>query len=438
MPANAFNSSSLHLLRAAVLCCVMGPAAVAYAAPCADGTTDQTFAGGMVGCAGTATWDNRASLCGAGYHPASANEWRSLFGGIAPAHNYWTNDDLRYSGAGSASCSAEYTAGYSCGANQPMRVCTTSGNDAEGNHCNWVNCGIGATTPNAYFGGCAGNTTAGTLCVPNGCADGSAEQAFNRGMVGCAGHVTWDNRATLCAPGYRLASADEWVNLHGAAAPSHNYWTNDDLKYNGSSLACTADLSGYSCGTNQPMRVCTSGGTDAEGNACNWANCGYGYTTPNHYFGGCVGNTTAGALCVPIEGCADGSVEQVLNNSTVGCAGSVAWVDRDSLCAPGWVAAGSEDWTGAYGSTTPSHNYWTNEDLKYNGSGSSSCYVSSTVGSQCFAGQPMRVCTPAGTDLEGNACNWTHCGLNAATPDQYFGGCNLNTTAGTLCLRPPP
>jgi hypothetical protein len=45
------------------------------------------------------------------------------------------------------------------------------------------------------------------------------------------------------------------------------------------------------------MRVCTASGTDAEGNVCNWENCGYGSTSPNQYFGGCEGNTTAGTLC---------------------------------------------------------------------------------------------------------------------------------------------
>jgi hypothetical protein len=43
----------------------------------------------------------------------------------------------------------------------------------------------------------------------------------------------------------------------------------------------------------------------------------------------------------------------------------------------------------------------------------------------------MRVCTPNGFDAEGNTCNWTHCGLDANTPDQFFGGCVSN--AGTLC-----
>ncbi|WP_437915338.1 hypothetical protein WME73_08325 [Sorangium sp. So ce302] len=64
---------------------------------------------------------------------------------------------------GSGSCSAA-PAGMSCGASTPMRVCSPDGVDPEGNQCNWVNCGHGDSTQNRYFGGCAGNTTAGTLC----------------------------------------------------------------------------------------------------------------------------------------------------------------------------------------------------------------------------------------------------------------------------------
>jgi len=44
------------------------------------------------------------------------------------------------------------------------------------------------------------------------------------------------------------------------------------------------------------VRVC-SGSTDPEGNTCVWINCGYLTATPNQYFGGCINNPTAGALC---------------------------------------------------------------------------------------------------------------------------------------------
>jgi hypothetical protein len=44
------------------------------------------------------------------------------------------------------------------------------------------------------------------------------------------------------------------------------------------------------------MRVCPASGSDTEGNHCNWTTCGYG-STQNGWFGGCMGNLTAGTLC---------------------------------------------------------------------------------------------------------------------------------------------
>lgn len=84
-------------------------------------------------------------------------------GSTAPTHSYWTNDALHYTGSATA-CSVSTTTGTSCGALTPMRVCPSTSPDPEGNLCNWANCGYGATTPDEYFGGCGGDTTAGTLC----------------------------------------------------------------------------------------------------------------------------------------------------------------------------------------------------------------------------------------------------------------------------------
>ena len=47
----------------------------------------------------------------------------------------------------------------------------------------------------------------------------------------------------------------------------------------------------------------------------------------------------------------------------------------------------------------------------------------------------MHICTASGTDPEGNHCNWTHCGWELNSPDQFFGGCG--GTAGTLCMTGP-
>jgi hypothetical protein len=186
------------------------------------------------------------------------------------------------------------------------------------------------------------------------------------------------------------------------------------------------------------MRICVPGGNDPEGNHCNWSNCdnasGYS-TTTNEYFGGCWGNTTAGALCVPYKMCADGSMEQQWNRHIIGCAGRVGWGNRESLCGPRQVAIPSSMWPGQRGTLAPTHNYWTNEALLYSGFGSSNCSVSTTTGFSCGMDNPMHVCTASGTDSEGNSCVWTHCGLNATTPDQFFGGCG--DTAGVVCMTGP-
>ena len=119
----------------------------------------------MAGCAGSVAWADRASLCNQGYHVCSAQEWVSRRGSAVPGHNYWTNDDLKYSGSGANSCTASVSTGTSCGAN-PMRVCSPTQADPEGNQCNWTGCGLDSTS-STYFGGCLGNTTAGTLCCIN-------------------------------------------------------------------------------------------------------------------------------------------------------------------------------------------------------------------------------------------------------------------------------
>ena len=52
--------------------------------------------------------------------------------------------------------------------------------------------------------------------------DGTIDQQFSDGMVGCAGSTTFSTRAALCAPGYRMATAQEWLNSRGAVVPTHN------------------------------------------------------------------------------------------------------------------------------------------------------------------------------------------------------------------------
>jgi hypothetical protein len=418
---------------------LLGPTA----AGCADGTAEQVFAGGIVGCAGSVTFPKRATLCAAGYHPLNAMTWHTARGTTVPTHHYWTNDVLSYTGLGTGNCAAEYTRGTACPADQPMHVCASTTTDPEGNRCNWFNCSFDSngTTPNHYFGGCAGNSTAGTLCVPDsGCVDGSVEQTFTRGMVGCAGSVTLANAASLCTAGYTLAYDSDWIRYRAGAAPTHNYWTaTPPQHYSGTPSACVAthNAADPTCPADTPMRVCVPGGTDPEGNRCNWSNCDHTTLDPmqNAHFGGCVGNTTAGALCVPSRGCADGTIDQQWSRFFIGCAGSVSFADRESLCGPRELAVTATQWVNVRAGLAPTHNYWTRDQLLYSGLGSGNCAVSTASGFSCGADQAMHICTSTGSDPEGNTCNWTRCGLNTTSPNQFFGGCG--PTAGVVCMTGP-
>ena len=83
-----------------------------------------------------------------------------------PSSNYWTDDNLGYSGSPYCEATTSNEGNCSSSGNMPMRVCTPNGDDHYGNHCNWTGCGLNTST-NQWFGGCSNNTTAGTLC----CAD---------------------------------------------------------------------------------------------------------------------------------------------------------------------------------------------------------------------------------------------------------------------------
>jgi len=154
-------------------------------------------------------------------------------------------------------------------------------------------------------GACGNACKAGEACqngsceASAGCDDGSNDQVFSKGMVGCAGTVTFNKRVTLCGSGFRVCEADEWVDRRGDKKPTYNYWTNDELRYGGASYSCYASTnSGHSCYPGEPMRVC-AGHQDPRGNICNWINCGFQKHQPNQYFGGCMKNPTAGSLCCP-------------------------------------------------------------------------------------------------------------------------------------------
>lgn len=175
---------------------------------------------------------------------------------------------------------------------------------------------IDTATDPAHCGGCGDGCAYGESCVDSACFnDGcifgiDTREEFTDTMVGCAGVVAFADRDTLCSDGWTPCSAVQWRTGRGGDVPSYDYWTNDSLRYDSetcggfgggcvpSETGCFVDeISGTDCGEDTPMRVCTPDGDDPLGNQCNWTNCGYRMHAPNHYFGGCAGNNTAGTLC---------------------------------------------------------------------------------------------------------------------------------------------
>jgi len=152
--------------------CCYGTAAT-YESTCSgDAFAEQWFAPGIGGCAGSVTLDKAPSLCAPGCTTCTAQQWASTvvpeISWNKPEYDYWVTGAPNWSGGGSGSCSA--SGAGSCGALPPMRVCVDNGTtwdaaDQLGNTCNWDDCGLGSSTPNAFMGGCgADNPTAGSLC----------------------------------------------------------------------------------------------------------------------------------------------------------------------------------------------------------------------------------------------------------------------------------
>jgi hypothetical protein len=422
---------------------------------CANGAPMDVFSPGVVGCGGAVAVTSAATLCGTGSHVCSSAEWvntgaHHLGSASPPAPNedYWTADNpalADFSGS-TGDCEALTSGGTPCGTNVPMRVCTEFGPGSDlgadhfGNDCTIVACGLGIAS-DQFFGGCSIDTTAGALCC-NECANGPPTDVFPSGMVGCGGSVSQSAAPNLCAQGYHLCSAAEFAaNNSTFVAPTADYWTSTPtIGWSGAEHSCGAITNGgNTCGTT-PMRVCKPGDyqRDAFGNECNWTGCKLD-STSDTFFGGCGGDTTAGAVCC--TGCANGTPTDFFEDDMVGCGGSVSFGNAINLCAPGYHVCSSAEWLSLYvnhstGGTAipPTHDYWTADPLQYvNGGTTNDCEVVLSGGTQC-TGSAMRVCT-TGTDSFGNTCGETGCGLNTTTPalPQFFGGCSAAETAGTLC-----
>jgi hypothetical protein len=198
--------------------------------PCAGALAVQEFGNGMVGCAGSVLWQNRGTLCGLGYHPATAIEWQSFWGNTAPTRDYWTNDNLGYAGSGTSSCAAvdplnnqgNQEAGYPCPSGQPMRICTAAGTDPNGNQCNWTKCGLGVNSPNEYFGGCAGNSTAGTICMADAANSGVLNETGTSGPA-ATGYITGLNNVCVDLPS-QVTLPGVGLDVHACNQHSGQSW----------------------------------------------------------------------------------------------------------------------------------------------------------------------------------------------------------------------
>jgi hypothetical protein len=140
------------------------------------------------------------------------------------------------------------------------------------------------------------------------------------------------------------------------------------------------------------------------------------------------------------NGCTDGTVEQRFpgladssaHREMIGCAGSATFLDRASMCAPGWHVCDRVEWQNNFGAMTPAYDYWVDDRLYYNGGGTNNCAVSTTSGSSCGSTTSMKVCAPAG------GCVFEQCGYGTAATGfhYYYGGCG--TTGGALCCKGDP
>jgi hypothetical protein len=351
----------------------------ALAQGCTGASATQPFPYGMFGCAGAKQWPDRGTLCGAGYGVCSSAQWKAKRSGAVPSASYWTSDFLSYGGTGSGACFASPTAGTACA--YSMRVCGGS-SDAHGNACTWTGCGYETVTPNEYFGGACANPTAGTLCCPILAAPTGLRAAISSRSV----TLTWD--AAAGAVGYL-------VKRNGVALGAQPYTT----------AATTYTDVGVPNGSTHTYTVAA--------------------------YDGSLGPESSPIGAVPVAGCRDARATVSFGKGMYGCAGVKTWTDRASLCAPGHSVCSAAEWMRKRGSSSPGYNFWTRDFLGYGGSGPNACHASLTVGDPSCV-DSMRVCQQ-NPDALGNACNWTGCGYDAASPVEYFGGACGNTTAGTLC-----
>jgi hypothetical protein len=203
-------------------------------------------------------------------------------------------------------------------------------------------------------------------------------------------------------------------------------------------LLCAAGTCSVDCGALSKCLV-LDGGTDGgeDGGAPQYC---ANLTSDRNNCGACgnvckVNEICTASSCKPV--CATTSrIGDVFATNMYGCVAQVEFSNRAGVCPAGATVCTGQEWVARRATKVPTYNYWTNDDLRWSGS-DGNCTASRTQGQLCgnFRATPMRVCGKK-TDPVGNQCRWTNCGFNARTPNQYFGGCEDNRTAGTLCCTP--
>jgi hypothetical protein len=229
------------------------------------------------------------------------------------------------------------------------------------------------------------------------CIGASAVENFAANMKGCAATVGFASRASMCATGWHVCSAAEWVDRSAGQIPKYNYWTNDHIGATPVREGCFVTVNGGAadCGET-PMHVCTIAKGELDGA---WQSDARFYLIQSF---------------LP-----DGSISVVTS------------VDRTSLQSQTFAGvfdaghfAGSG--VGVLGSLTltfTSETTGTDGSLPFTKVADQTIATTSTLDFN-FVSDPL-----------GNGCNWHSCGLDTPYPNRYFGGCADNNTAGVLCCQ---
>lgn len=225
------------------------------------------------------------------------------------------------------------------------------------------------------------------------CVGASAIEDFAPNMKGCAGTVSFASRASLCAPGWHVCSATEWVARFGGKVPTYNYWTNDNLGYSADANGCSVSTStGYVCTAGTPMRVCT---------AFPWEHDG-AFSGPSRLY----------------------LLQTFLDDSSITLATSIHLATFATQIYVGSFSG--EVFTGGPLTLTFTGNR--------SGTDGTNTFTQLVPASATLWAIPDINFTSV-VDPLGNFCNWHRCGLEVSEPVKYFGGCEGNTTAGVLCCQ---